>query len=354
MSADTNDLFSQTKEKLKSYWNRPGGKLGTILLWCVVGFGAFKIYDKILPKLIEMFDNTAELAFGITYAAVAMAVAAFVVGGLFFAVASPKFRLGIVLVWEKIFINSWLQFFIKTDPKRIARAKIDEFKEQREEFKEKSLSIATELENAKGELAKNQNKENDLQMQLQSAAKHQAAPEQIASIGREIGWVQKINKQLLPIVNGLNNAVDKCDKIYKNSEWALRDMQNDFDYTCKLYDITTKGGAALRSASKMFGGGTGKELGDEAMLYMQTQISYNISSMKQEMSNIDGFVSSIDLQNGQYEEQGLKVLQDVNPDAYKKYISYDEAKNAIPVQGQTINFTPQPQLTSSNNDLTKW
>ena len=354
MPAETNDLFNQTKEKLKSYWNRPGGKFGTIVLWAVIAFGAFKIYDKVLPKLIELFDNTAELAFGITYAAVAMALTAFVVGGLIFAISSPKFRLGVTLVWEKIFINSWLQFFIKTDPKRIARAKIDEFKEQREEFKQKSLSIATELENAKSELVKNQQKEQNLQAQVQGAARHNADPEQIASIGREIGWVQKINGQLRPIVNGLTNAVEKCDKIYKNSEWALRDMQNDFDYTCKLYDITTKGGAALRSASKMFGGGTGKELGDEAMLYMQTQISYNISSMKQEMNNIDGFVSSIDLQNGQYEEQGLKVLQQVNPDAYKKYISYDEAKNAIPIQGQSVNFTAQPQLVGSKDDLTKW
>ena len=47
MPAETNDLFNQTKEKLKSYWNRPGGKFGTIVLWAVIAFGAFKIYDKV-------------------------------------------------------------------------------------------------------------------------------------------------------------------------------------------------------------------------------------------------------------------------------------------------------------------
>jgi len=352
MADNSLDLLTQTKEKMKSYWTRPGGKVGVILAWCLFAFIGYHIYIDLYPKLMELFDDTTELAWGLTKATIAMGVSAFVVGGAIFALSSAKFRYGITKVWEAWFINSWLQLFIKTNPKLIAKGKIEDFKQERERFSDKIDEISGELENTKKEIGNIQKEIKGTNATIAVARTPQEADVYVHKLGLITEWYNK----LTPLKQGLEMALTRCNDIYEQSGFTLMKMENTFKYTTMMYDSTNKTRSALRSALSMFSGDSAAaQLGDEAMMYMESTISANIGAMRQDMRKLDDYKNSYDLEKRVFNAQSLDIIKDLNPNLYKQMSiddhSLSEQANVkvaqtIPITGSTID--------SPTNDLLKW
>lgn len=326
-------LIDQAKNKISSYWNRPGGKFGTLLGYGILGFLGFKIYTVIVPYVIKALDDTTELFWGLTKATATGALCAFVVGGIIYALMSPRFRAGIVAVWEKIFINSWLSWFIKTNPKDIAKGRIEEFEEERERFASKSEEIQGALVSTESEIQSINSKINTIDKKIRQVSNTAEA----GVLARERGYLVEWQNKLLPLEKGLKKTLEACNKIYENSGYMLQDMKNQFDYTVRMYESTTKASSALKSALSMFSGkGAKSQLGEEAMYFMEQSISQNIGSMRQDMRSIDKFVGSIDLQNKVYEADGLELIKQLNPELYKHFQTLPAAQT-IDVEAKVID-----------------
>jgi len=322
------ELYQKTKDKIKSYWNRPGGKVGTVVFYILLAFLGYKFTTAILPKITEMMDDTTDFLWGLSKFTVVAAGTAFIVGGLLYALSSARFRAGIVALWEKIFINSWLQLFIKVDPEKIAKGRIEEFEEERENFSKKSEEIAGSLAGVNKDLNDIDNKVRNIDKQIAVVK----SVEQAGVLAREKGYAIEWKNKLIPLKNGLEKTLQAVDKIYENSGYALQDMKNQYEYTVKMFRSTNQAAGALKSALAMFSGnGAKSQLGAEAMLYMDNQISLNIGSMRQDMKSIDKFVGSIDLQNQVYDAEGLEEIKNLNPELYKKFQGQIAAQNQAQV-----------------------
>lgn len=342
------------KQKIGSYWNRPGGKLGTIALWCVGGLFVWKIWDKVIPKFLEMLDDTTEVAFGLTKAVLAMGVAAFVVGGILYAVMNPRFRQGIIILWEKIFINSWLQVLIKVDPKKIALGKIEDFANDREKFSEQAESISGDLESTKKDIKVIDAK--IIQVNKEIAVARSVGEAEVSV--QEKGMAEEWRAKLLPLAEGLQLALDKCNQIYEASGWTLKKMKNQYEYTTKMYESTSKASHALKTAFSMFSGkSAAAQLGDEAMFFMEAQISQNIGSMKQDMRKLTEYTDSYDLSQRVYNQDALGLIKELNPKLYTMYA--DQNDTAIAAAGQTVTAQQpayaRPLVSSGDKSkLTDW
>ena len=96
----------------------------------------------------------------------------------------------------------------------------------------------------------------------------------------------------------------------------------------------TSGNKALNSAMKIFKGDPEKKLlVEQSMEYLKDDIADKLGNMKKAISYSTDFMKSIDLDNATYEQQGLDMLENFNPDEQMK-LSTSQAKpiSAIPTE----------------------
>src|SRR5438046_1762715 len=104
--------FASIENKATGLWNRPGGKIKTLLLVGLLGFVAFKL----LPVFTKALDNTTEFAWGITHATLAIGVAISSVIFVYSCFTSKKLRAVINGIWD-ILMDKTVGLVIPWNPK---------------------------------------------------------------------------------------------------------------------------------------------------------------------------------------------------------------------------------------------
>src|SRR3954468_5902221 len=122
---ETQIFPTDTKEQLKSYWNRPGGKFGTLAGLGILG--AIGYY--VLPILTSIVWNTAN--FGIALACL---------GIFLYCITHRKLRLSLFYFYE-ILMKKLVGVVIELDPFIIAEDYIHDMEKQREKLYQQSVEV---------------------------------------------------------------------------------------------------------------------------------------------------------------------------------------------------------------------
>lgn len=295
---DTQFFPAESGQKLKSYWNRPGGKFGI-----VIGLGLLVLIGYyVIPILTNVVWNT--LNFGI----------ALVCLGLFlYAVTHRKLRLSLFYLYEW-FMKKLVGVVIELDPFLIAEDYIGDMEEQREKLYKQSIEVDAQKEKID---LKIDEKEKDM-AQLMSRAKAAQSNNMLPELGnatRHIARIKEYIMQLTPIRDNLARIGDYLTKVHKNSGYMIEDARNELELKKDLYKSVSSGNKALSSALKIFNGDPEKKLMvEQSMEFLKEDIATKLSSMKKAISYSTDFMRSIDLDNATYELQGLTMLESFNPD----------------------------------------
>lgn len=296
---DTTQIFPNTPQELKSYWNRPGGKFGILMgigIAMVIGYFA-------LPILTAIVWNT--LNFGIAMVCLAM---------FLYVVTNRNLRLGLFYFYE-ILIKKFVGLVIELDPFIIAEDYLNDMREQREKLHEQSIEVDTQKEKINLKIKEKQNEINKLMLKAQVAKEQNLLPE-LGNATRQIGRLNDYITQLTPIYDNLSRIGDYLTKIYKNSAYLIEDAKNELELKKDLYKSVTSGNKALSSAMKIFKGDPEKKLlVEQSMEFLKEDIAHKLANMKKSIVYSAEFVQSIDLDNATYEKEGLKLLESVNPDS---------------------------------------
>ena len=291
-------IFPTDAQQLKSYWNRPGGKFGTLAGLGILG--AIGYY--VLPILTSIVWNT--LNFGIALASL---------GIFLYCVTHRKFRLSLFYFYE-ILMKKLVGVVIELDPFIIAEDYINDMQEEREKLYKQATDVDGQKEKLHAKIKEKENEISKLMSKAQVAKEKNMLPE-LGNATRQIGRLKEYIQQLSPIHDNLYRIGDYLTKIHKNSAYLIEDAKNELELKKDLYKSVTSGNRALTSALKIFKGDPEKKLMvEQSMEFLKEDIASKLANMKKAISYSADFMKSIDLDNATYEKEGLKMLDTFNPD----------------------------------------
>ena len=296
------NVFPSTgsEEKLKSYWNRPGGKFGTLVGLGILGFIGYKL----LPIATTIVWNT--INFGIA------CVVALV---LFMILTNRKLWLSFFYLYE-ILMKKLVGVVIELDPFVIAEDYIKDMEKERDNLYNKNLEVDGQKEAINSKID-DKRKEWNKQMNIAAEAKKQGMAMELTNATRQAARLDDYIKSLTPIKDNLTKIGDYLTAVHKNSKYMIDDMKNDLDLKKDLYQSVTKGNSALTSAMKIFNGDPEKKmLVEQSMDYLKDDMAGKLASMKKAILYSNDFMKSIDLENASYQTEGLKMLEEYRPELF--------------------------------------
>ncbi|MCK7557925.1 hypothetical protein MKQ70_24110 [Chitinophaga sedimenti] len=287
-----------SEQKLKSYWNRPGGKFGII-----IGLGVLVLIGYyVIPILTQVVWNTVN--FGIALVAL---------GIFLYAVTHRKLRLALFYFYEWL-MKKLIGVVIELDPFLIAEDYIEDMEEQREKLYKQSIDVDAQKEKIDLKIAEKEREMGHLVGRAKAAQSNNMLPE-LGNATRQIARLKEYIMQLTPIRDNLARIGDYLTKVHKNSAYLIEDARNELELKKDLYKSVTSGNKALSSALKIFKGDPEKKLMvEQSMEFLKEDIATKLSSMKKAINYSNDFMRSIDLDNATYELQGLQMLESFDPD----------------------------------------
>jgi hypothetical protein len=307
-------IFPTDAQQLKSYWNRPGGKFGTIAAIGILGLIGYYV----LPILTSIVWNTVN--FGIALACL---------GIFLYMITHRKLRLSLFYFYE-ILMKKLVGVVIELDPFIIAEDYINDMQEEREKLYKQSTEVDGQKEKIDLKIREKESEISKLMTKAQAAKERDMMPE-LGNATRQIGRLNEYIKQLTPIRDNLSRIGDYLTRIHKNSAYLIEDAKNELELKRDLYKSVTSGNRALTSALKIFKGDPEKKLMvEQSMEFLKEDIASKLANMKKAISYSSDFMRSIDLDNATYEKEGLRMLESFNPEnEFKLTASHSKATTSM-------------------------
>jgi hypothetical protein len=290
------DIAPPTYEK-KSFWKRPEGVTGAIFLTAVLGGLGFLIATN-MAFLVGLAANTLYLVLML------MALAA-----LLYIILDPKMR---NLIWYmyKSVMRSVTGIFVQIDPVGILKSYV-------EDLQDNLGKMSTQIGNLKGQIRKmstlmdENNKEIQNNLKLASVAKQQNNESQVVLATRKAARLQETNEKYAALHGKMEILYRILDKMYKNSEILLEDTKDQVKLKEQERKAIRASHSAMKSAMSVISGDPDKRaMFDAAIENIADDVASKVGEMERFMEMSANFMDSIDLQQGVFQEEGLKMLEE--------------------------------------------
>ncbi|RMD96814.1 MAG: hypothetical protein D6816_18400, partial [Bacteroidetes bacterium] len=290
------DIAPPNLQQKKSFWKRPEGITGAIFLIALVVGGGYLLYT-FMPVLIGLAANTLYLALML------MALAAIV-----YVIVDPKMRNLIWYMYKSAM--RWLTgLFVQIDPIGILKSYV-------EDLENNLAKMSKQIGNLKGQMRKletliKKNKEEiDNNLKLASVAKKQNNESQVVLATRKAARMQDSNEKYQELFNKMQVLYRILDKMYKNAEILLEDTRDQVKMKEQERKIIRTSHSAMKSAMSVISGDPDKRaMFDMALENIADDVANKIGEMERFMEVSASLMDTIDLQQGVFQEEGLKMLE---------------------------------------------
>ena len=307
------------KEKLLSYWERPGGKFGIVFAAAVALVAAYFV----VPFLTKVAWNLLNL--GIAVACLGLFV---------FLITNRKLRLSIFYLYE-ILMRKLVGAVIEIDPFVIADDYVLDMEKSRQMLYEQSVKVDTQKEAIDAKIKDKLEEKNKMLSRAKAAQLHNMGPE-LQNAARQAARLDEYVQKLTPIRDSLEKVGEYLTKVYKSSAYTIEDAKNELELKKDMYKSVTSGNAALNSALKIFNGDPEKKmLVEQSMEHLKDDIAFKLANMKKSIDVSSDFMRSIDLDNATAEIEGLRMLESYDTGATKLNAASDQP--ALPTEINTTN-----------------
>lgn len=321
-----NELVPQDY-KPKSFWERPEGVTGQIFGVALIGAAGYLLY-KALPYIITLLQNTI-------YAAL-LGVAAVMIG---FVITDKRFwRLGKYLYMS--LMRKITQIFVEIDPIGIMKNYVSELHGKLANMNKRIAQLSGMIRACKEEIAKNE-KVKDSALKLVNEAKKSGKATVIALQSRKAGRMTDANLSYQDLLAKLELLYRVLIKYQDVSQFLIEDMQQEIDVKTRKKEMADAAHSAMKSAMSIIKGDPdSKEMFNMANEYLAADYAMKIGEIEDFVRLSDSFMSSVDLQNGVYEAEAIKMLEDWEKNADS--IVLGESKRLL------IENNPSPSLSGTN------
>ncbi|MDX1478554.1 MAG: hypothetical protein R3301_12660 [Saprospiraceae bacterium] len=282
--------------KPKSFWRKPEGRTGLIVLLGLIAAGVVLV-PIVLPALIELASSI-----------LALSAMLLVLGAIIYMVVDPKVRSLIWYMYKSVM--RWITgLFVKIDPIAVLKSYV-------EELKENLRKMNKQISRLRGQMHKLQeliiNNRKAIESNLSQASKAREKNKQAMMIlkSRKAGRLKESNLRLEDLYRKMEILYRVLTKMYENSEILMEDIKDQVEVKEQERKAIQASHSAMRSAMSIISGDKDKRaVFDMALEAIADDVSQKVGEMERFMDMSENFMQSVDLQNGVFEEEGLKMLE---------------------------------------------
>ena len=282
--------------KPKSFWQKPEGVTGAIVLGGLL-LGAGWIISNSILAIIAFTSSTLGLV-----------ISLLVVGLLIFMALDSKARALVSYMYQSTM--RWITgLFIKIDPIAILNGYISDLRENLKSMRKQIGKLRGQMHKLK-EVILNNNKEIDSNLTLAKEAKAKNEKNQMILKSRKAGRLKESNIKLEALLKKMEIMYRVLNKMYDNSYILVEDIEDQVKVKEQERKAIMASHSAMKSAMNIIKGDKDKRaMFDQALEAVADDVANKVGEMEQFMSISENFMQSIDLQNGVFEEEGLKMLE---------------------------------------------
>lgn len=311
----------------KSFWEKAEGTTGMVAIALGIVAGAIGL-SMILPFIISLLANT------ITAVALA-AVLAFLIylpmNGRVRTLASFMFKSG---------MRAITGLFVEIDPIGILKSYVEDLKAKSENMRNQIGKLRGQMRKLQETIEQNK-RQMDESLQLANQAKKNDNRQVFVLKARKAGRYKESNMTLQALYNKMELLYRVLMKMYETSTMLVEDLESEVDIQSKQRDVIRASYSAFKSAMGIINGDPNKkELFDQAMEYLASDYGKKLGEIESFMDVSKGFIDSVDLQNGVYEEDALKMLEE-----------WEQKSESLLLGDQKQSMIAQSEDPNDNADL---
>lgn len=285
-----------TLNQPKSFWKRPEGVTGALVIGGLVIGGGYLLYQA-LPALIALTSNVLALA--------GMLIA---LGVIIYLVLDPRMR-NLVWYFYKSVMRWVTGLFIQIDPIGILKSYVEDLKDNLRKMNRQIAKLRGQMHKLK-ELIYNNKKEIKDNLTLAGKARDNNKQNIVILKTRKAGRLKDSNMKLEDLYQKMEILYRVLTKMYENSEILVEDIEDQVKVKEQERKAIHASNSAMRSAMNVIKGDKDKRaMFDEALEAVADDVSEKVGEMERFMELSENFMQSVDLQNGVFEEEGLKMLE---------------------------------------------
>lgn len=280
----------------KSFWQRPEGVTGLIFLAALV-IGGGLLLTKYIGALVLFASNTLNLA-----------ILLLALGAIIYMVLDPKMRALVSYMYKSV-MRAITSIFVQIDPIGILKSYVDDLKSSLGKMNKQITQLRGQMHKLKEIIFNNQK---DIQSNLQLASKAKDSNQQNIMIlkSRKAGRLKESNLKLEDLYRKMEILYRVLNRMYENSSIMMEDVQDQVMVKEQERKAIRASHSAMKSAMSIISGDKDKRaLFDQALEAVADDVSQKVGEMERFMEMSDNFMKSVDLQNGVFEEEGLRMLE---------------------------------------------
>ncbi|MFZ1705095.1 MAG: hypothetical protein WAT79_12170 [Saprospiraceae bacterium] len=282
--------------KPKTFWNKPEGVTGAITLILLVLGGGYLVATS-LAFILSLLQTT-----------VGLVIALLVLGSIIYMVLDPATRTLASYMYQSAM--RWITgLFVDIDPIGILKSYVQDLKANLTKMNRQIAQLRGQMHKL-NEMILNNRKEIDTNLNQASKAASTNQQAQMLLKSRKAGRLQESNLKLEDLYKKMEILYRVLAKMYENSEILVEDITDQVMVKEQERKAILASTSAMRSAMSVIKGDPDKKaMFDAALEAVADDVSKKVGEIERFMEVSQGFMQSIDLQNGVFEEEGLRMLE---------------------------------------------
>lgn len=281
--------------KEKSFWKRPEGITGLLFLAALVAGGAYLLTS---VNWAVIFANTLYLA-GVLA----------VLGVVLYMILDPKMRALVGYMYKSI-MRGLTSLFVTIDPIGILKNYVEDLQDNLSKMRSQIGKLRGQMRQLTGLMDKN-SAEISQQMKLASAAKEKGMDQQMILASRKAARLKESNEKYHALHQRMEVMYRILNKMHDNSEVLLEDTKDQVKLKEQERKVIRTSHSAMKSAMSVISGDPDKRaMFDMAMEAVAEDVANKVGEMERFMEMSANFMDSVDLQNGVFEEEGMRMLEE--------------------------------------------
>ncbi len=283
--------------KPKSFWNKPEGITGAIVLGGLL-FGAGYVLWNVGLGAISLFLSSP----------LGTVLGLLILGVIIFMAIDSKTRTLVSYMYKSLM--RWITgLFIQIDPIAILKGYVDDLKDNLRKMNRQISKLRGQMHVLKEMILKNK-KAISSNMELASKAKAENKQAELILKSRKAGRLKESNIKLEDLYRKMEVLYRVLTKMHENSAILVEDIADQVAVKEQERKALLAGHSAMKSAMSIIKGDKDKKaMFDAALEAVADDVANKVGEMERFMDMSETFMKSVDLQNGVFEEEGLKMLE---------------------------------------------